>query len=265
MKNIDQALQILGLTPNEAAIYTYLIRGGIRDGVEVYRDCQIDKSSCYRSLKDLIQKGLVYSIGETRNQKFGAYPTNSLKEFQVKKQKEIEQVGEQIEIFTKDLESYIKDNYQSQRITLFAGKDGYINWMNSRLSDKVDIIRESLSHDYGIDGYAGEKNYYIQMPSYVERRVAKKIVMRTLANGGEQLDYIDRTRKDILKEVRRLHVTIEKPAGFSTWGDNLGLITRDKGGFLGIVVKDQLLTKMMNGMFDFMWSTAEEVKPDENQ
>lgn len=265
MQNINQALQVLGLTPNESSIYTYLVRSGSKSGPEVFLECGIDKSSCYRSLKDLIQKGLIYSIGETRNQKFAAYPTNSLKEFQEKKQKEIIDVGSQIQIFAKDIESYVKNNYQSQRINLYSGKDGYVSWMESRLIDKVDIIRESLSHDYGIDGYDGEKNYYIQMPNYVERRVAKKIVMRTLANAGEQLDFIDRTRKDILKEVRRLHVKIEKPAGFSTWGDNLGLITRDKGGFLGIVIRDALLTKMMNGMFDFMWSTAEEVLPDENK
>lgn len=265
MQNINQALQVLGLTPNESSIYTYLVRSGSKSGPEIYLECQIDKSSCYRSLKDLIQKGLIYSIGETRNQKFAAYPTNSLKEFQEKKQKEIIDVGSQIQLFSKDIENFVKTNYQSQRINLYSGKEGYIAWNEARWENKVEVIRESLVHDDLVDGYMGEKNYYEKMASFVERRVAKKIPMRILANGGSKLDFLDRTRPDLIKEVRMLKVKIDKPAGFSTWGDNLGLITRDKGGFLGIVIRDALLTKMMNGMFDFMWSSAEEVLPDENK
>ncbi len=253
MTNIDQALQTLGLTPNEVAIYTYLTRAGTKDGGTIYRDCHIDKSSVYRALSNLIGKGLIYSIGETRNQQFGAYPVATVMELYQSKLTELEKSRVVLSSFVEDVEQYVKDNYGSQRITLYSGKDGYIQWNNARLDDKVQLIREFIPKDYL---YEGIPDYDKNIGSFVERRVGKKIPIHVLCNDPTFEHPLDKTRKDILKVARRTLIPLDLPAGLSTFGDKTALITMEKGSFFGIVIKDRLITRTINSLFDYVWAGA---------
>ncbi len=258
----DEALQQLGLTPNEIKVYTYLARTGVRGGAMIVSECGLDKSSTYRALKDLATKGLVYAIGETRNQSYGAYPTATLMEVYERRVEQLAELAPILKSFGKSIDEYTKESYSSSHILLFSGKRGYEQWNEERLRGKVNTVREFLPDELVKSGYV---DYYPSMTSYLEQRVAKKIEMRTLMNAMDKADWIDRSRKDFLKEVRILPASLNLPAGFSTFGDRVGFITKDRGGFLGVVIHDAFITEMMVSIFDFMWKTAQEVLPDETK
>src|SRR5690606_28402751 len=96
MQSIEKSLQKLGLTPNEISIYIYLLKNGDSTGTEIYTDNELDKSSAYEALSNLNAKGLVYTLGQKRNQKFGSIPANKLIEIAEEKEKELKKVKSDI-------------------------------------------------------------------------------------------------------------------------------------------------------------------------
>src|SRR3989344_4373032 len=68
MSKIEAVLESLGFSPNEIKVYLALNDHGSSKAGTVSKIAKIDRSSCYNSLKSLIEKGLVSytSIGQVK-------------------------------------------------------------------------------------------------------------------------------------------------------------------------------------------------------
>ena len=65
---IKKVLENMGFSPNEIKVYLALNNHGSSKAGKISKIAQIDRSSCYNSLKTLIEKGLVsyVSIGKIK-------------------------------------------------------------------------------------------------------------------------------------------------------------------------------------------------------
>ena len=64
---VQKVLEKLGFSPNEIKVYLTLNDNGSNKAGRISKLAQIDRSSCYNSLKSLIEKGLVtYVISANR-------------------------------------------------------------------------------------------------------------------------------------------------------------------------------------------------------
>jgi len=252
MKTND-SLKKLGLKANEISIYTYLLRTGESSGKKIYRSLNIDKSATYRALTDLQKKGLVYALGQNRNQTFGANDSNSLQKIVKQKQRELKKVESDVANLIDDISEYAKSNYKSKNIQVYEGKEGYKLWSEERLYKENSTIRHFLFQN-SIEKYFD--NYHEYMDNYIARRVKKGIDMRYIYDNSEMGSDIAITDKKELKESREYSGKSKVNASFSTFGEKCGFYTDDTGKFMGIIIDDPLIAKLLSGVFDQIWENA---------
>jgi sugar-specific transcriptional regulator TrmB len=254
MVDIYESLEKLGLTRNEVTIYKYLLRKGISTGAQIWVENSLDKSSAYRAIGQLQEKRLIYAIGETRNQKFAAYPVEALKELHKKVESTLALVSEDIERFVADINKYAKENYKSSRIQLYEGDEGYKLFSKQRLEGKVDVIRQIGPRELDIDGFT-ELN-----KQFINERVKRGIPFKQLQGSTFMVDLkAPRTNPDGLKEVRQVKVDFDPFSAIATHGDSISLFTREDGKFMGLVIRDRMITSLFNGLFDFVWEYGKQI------
>lgn len=264
--NKEIALQKLGLTSNEINVYLYLVRNGLKSGSEIYKDNEMDKSSSYEALKFLQEKELVYSIGQKRNQLFGAVPVKKLLDMTEEKKKELKKVEESVNNLMDEIDTFAKKSYKNKNITVLEGKRSYDKWSEAKHSAKKgSTIRELLSYIAKSKFIDNFDNYAPQVPL---DRVAKGIFMKSLTTKEDIAEMrprfpdVYRTNTKLMKEVRTLPLEpkFKIEANFATFDNKLSLLRFRDNQFFGIIIEDHLLTSLMNNMFDFIWYFSEEVK-----
>lgn len=248
MTDMYESLEKLGLTRNEVTIYKYLLRKGISSGAQIWGENSLDKSSAYRAIGQLQEKRLIYAIGETRNQKFAPYPVEALEELHSKVEDSLTKVKSDIEMFIEDINEYAKANYKTSRIQLFEGDEGYRLFLKQRLEGHVDLIRQ-------FGAFVPEvKNFEASMGDLIDERVKRQVPVRILY--GKE---VVRTTPDIktdpvkFKEARQVEKPLVGLTSILTHGGAVSIFTQEDGKFLGIVIKDKIVTDMMNTLFDYMW------------
>ena len=147
-KDIYHHLHNIGLTLNEAEIYVYLLQNGPSLGSSIYKNLGKDKSSTYRSLSSLIENDLVYKVGESRNQKFGANPQENLLSIVEVKKDKLEETSLHLKNFLKTIKKNSKSEFQKGNITIYESDDGKEKLYRKILSSKDQLIRRISSKDF---------------------------------------------------------------------------------------------------------------------
>lgn len=247
--NLHYLLEQVGLTYNEAKIYTYLLEYHQKLGAEIYGDLRMDKSSCYRSLKSLIDKNLVYKVGEERNQVFSANPPahlESLIRAEENKLKHVKQAFSQFEDLIKDFSSFNKQ----KNVTVITTEAGRRQYMESRLRCTSKLIRDLSGRQSSAVYYP---DYDAYMADFISRRVKAGIYLRQLAPFGDTDGKWERSSQELLKEVRVLPPNFVAQATFGVWDDVVSLSSKEKGQQIGVMIRDPLIASLMTSMFDYIW------------
>lgn len=247
-----ESLEKLGLTRNEVTIYKYLLRKGVSSGAQIWGENSLDKSSAYRAIGQLQEKRLIYAIGETRNQKFAAYPVEALRGLHQKVASKLEQVSKDIDGFVENINEYAKEHYKSSRIQLYEGVEGYKLFSKQRLDGHVDIIRQIGPTAIGLEGFHEMNKGFID--ERIRRGVSIKLIHGKKWKRPKDLDLSNK-----LKEIRQVNVDFDPGIAIATHGDSTSYFTEEDGKFMGLVIKDRLITNMFNMLFDIVWETGTKV------
>lgn len=253
---INTSIKKLGLTENEINVYSYLLHNGESSGKKIFRSLSMDKAASYRAIKKLKRLKLAYSIGENRNQVFGASDPSILQELVLQKKDEIDEIEKDVDFFIENIQEFVKGTYKTKNIQVYEGNEGFKLWSEERLYKPNSLIRD-LNFQPSISKYFDQYDNYIA--EYVKRRIEKGIKMRYLY-AKEEKGNLAITNKKILKESRKLKNHISIPASISTFGDRCGFYTSDRGKFIGVLIKDPIITQLFTFVFDQLWDQAEPQK-----
>lgn len=256
MQSIEELLSKVGLSKNAATVYLHLLRTGTRPGPSIHTETGMDKSSCYRALRELEDQHLVSVIGETRNQQFTAANPRILTEILATKESQLQNTKRELGSFIKSMDDYFVQSYKSTNVSVYEGPNGYKAYMETKLDRGTDMIRD-LSNLPSITKYTDD--YYGYMKDFVPRRVKLKIPSRILIEKTAPTDELDVCRPDILKEVRRMPYDLKHDAYLSVFGKHTGFYSRKANHFLGIVIHDPMITNLVKSMFDIFWNMSEPV------
>jgi sugar-specific transcriptional regulator TrmB len=256
--DISKSLKDIGFTQNEIDIYTYMLQSGTVFGTEVYKKLSMDKSSFYRALNTLKKKELVYSHGETRNQKFKARDPSKLLTLQREKEQEIQEAGKNIHSFIKEIDRYTKENFKSNNIKIYEGDNAYFLFMEEILRGKVSIMRDFSLGGKNTYKYAGSKEkYYDFLNNYfIPKRIEKGIHIKILYDKTVLPDDFDISNPKTLKECRQCDEKLNLECFLNTFGDRSGFISEKAGKFWAIIIKDRMITNLLNSMFDIIWNKS---------
>jgi sugar-specific transcriptional regulator TrmB len=257
--NINQALEQLGLTANEAKVYLYLVESRFASGNQIHQELDMDKSSFYRAIKILSEKGLVRSEGVVRNQTFFPAKASFLKEIITEQRRKLNSANQSLKSFIKEVENYSQRNYLNSNIKIYTGDDAYYQFMEQVLQSKAELFRDLTSNKNFLHQSAGsQKKYQKYMQSFIPRRVEKGMKIRLLMDNTVERDDHDYTNPATLKEVRIFPHKLDLNCFLHTFGDTFGFMTQKANNFWGILVKDKMITSLLNSMYDQLWNIASE-------
>lgn len=252
------ALLDMGFSNNEAAVYVFLLQNGTSYAPQIQTALDLEKMPTYRALTSLRARGYVTAIGETRNQQFVAAPLETLLEEHEQRAQRLTKTRNDIEALARALADQQHALYTDRRIKLFEGTEGYRLWNEERLQGDTDLIREFGRQRY-IDEFFSADELEGYVAAYIKRRTAKRIPIRVLSASNEEVPHFDRTDKKILKQSRVVEIPTDVEAFLSVFGSRFGFYTKQSGRYVGVIIDDPMMARMMSMIFDVLWETGEDV------
>ncbi|MBN1618988.1 hypothetical protein JW887_06660 [Candidatus Dojkabacteria bacterium] len=248
-----KSLEKLNLTNNEVNVYLFLLENSGSYGNKIYKSKNMDKSSTYIALKNLINKELVYTSGKTRNQKFYAHDPARLHDLWEKREQELILARDQIQ---KIISSLQKTDKSTHNIETFQGFSGYKLWMEDRLLNNTSMIKE-LSHPRTARMNAGD--YYEYMKWFIPERVKRGISIRLMFDEDsvdEVLTHPEVSNSATLKEARIIKANLKVKASLVLYGSKTSFYSSSKGQFIGVIINDQMIHDLVDSIYDYLWSTG---------
>ena len=168
-ENIREKLKLAGLGHNESKIYLVLLKIGPSMAGKISKEANIDRSSCYDSLKSLIKKGLIGYVIEANRKKFLANSPRRLSDFI----KEKEETVDEILPFLSAIFSGDKENSQ---VTMYRGLKG----LKSVFEDILQNAKGKENLVIDSSGVFSKKMPYYA-PHYIKGLETNEIKVRHLA------------------------------------------------------------------------------------
>jgi HTH-type transcriptional regulator, sugar sensing transcriptional regulator len=227
-------LEKIGLSPNEAKIYLYLVDHGQSKAGKIAKGSYIQRSSAYMAINSLVAKGLVGYITIGKVKFFTATSPNRILEFIKEK-----------ETFAKDLIPLLKEKHKQTKeegqVRMFKGDRGVMAVFK-------DIIRSKEHNDvWGEDG-----NLAKRMPIFAsqfvrdqnEHNIKTRIITRE-----KLITYSKGTTYRFVDETTKSNIAV------NIYGGKIAIIiwTDDPEA---VIIENETAAKAFKSYFEFMWKHA---------
>lgn len=228
----ETALENIGLSPNEIKVYLALNDYGAKTAGRVAKIAKIDRSSCYNSLRQLQEKGLVSYVIIANVKVFNATGPKRLVGY-------IRELEEGINMIIPELHTRHKAAKVEGQVRLFKGIKG----IKSIFLDMVRVGKDNFV--FGSEGQFSER-----MPEFAKQfdRMKREKGMETrmiIKRGKKELDYTT-------TDYRYLEQVKSSPAVTNIYGDRVCiLIWTDEPE--GVIIENAAVAKAYKSYFDFMW------------
>jgi len=232
---IEEVLRNLGLTSNEIRVYLALNDHGSSKAGEVANIAGIDRSSCYNSLRILIDKGLVSYVSIGKVKWFQATGPKRILDY-------LKEQEEDVKNILPELDKRHKASKIKGQVRLFKGIKG----IKTIFKDIIATGKDNFA-------FGSEGQFSKRMPEFAlqfdrmkkENKIHTKIIIR---RGRKEID----TKTS---EYRNFPFAAESPAVTNIYGDKIAiLIWTDEPE--GIIIENAAAAKAYKSYFDFMWDNA---------
>jgi sugar-specific transcriptional regulator TrmB len=236
MANIERAFEGLGFSQNEIKVYLALNDHGSMKAGRISKIAKIDRSSCYNSIKSLVEKGLVSYVLIGKVKWFQATGPKRLLDYIKEMQNDVEEI-------IPELNARHKAAKIEGQVRLFKGIKGV-------KAIFLDIARTGKDNfAFGSEGQFSER-----MPEFAmqfdrlkkENNIKTKLIIR---NGRTELDNKTTQYRYIDSE--------ESPAVTNIYGDKIAIVIwTDEPE--GIIIENKAAAKAYMSYFDMMWKNAKQ-------
>ena len=233
MANIERTLENLGFSPNEIKTYLTLNDYGSMKAGRIAKLAHMDRSSCYNSIKMLLEKGLASYVLIGKVKWFQATGPKRLLEYLKEQEEDVKSIVAELH------ERHTRSKIEGQ-VRLFKGVKGI----------KViflDMIRTGKdNYVFGSEGQFSER-----MPDFALqfKRMKKEKGMKTYMicrKGRHELD-VSAANHKYLPNIS------ESPAVTNIYGDKIAiLIWTDEPE--GVIIENAAAAKAYKSYFDFIWN-----------
>jgi sugar-specific transcriptional regulator TrmB len=233
---IYETLKKLNFTSNEIKIYLCLLEFGSQKVGKITKATKIDRSSCYNTLNNLVNKGFAsyVIIGKT-------------KFFQAAEPKRIlahikEQESEFRRILPK-LQAKHKTEKLEGQVRLFKGEKGIKTIFNNILEESAE------NYVFGSEGQFSEKLPFYSK-HFEKRKKEKKIKTKTLLRKERKTNL-----NDTYTQYRYLPNIEKSPVVTNIYADKIAIIIWTTNPE-GIIIENKKAAKAYKSFFNFMWNNA---------
>ena len=238
---IEQELRNLGFTSNEAIVYLTLLRLGKSQAGRLAKECNLERTSTYNSLKRLVGVGVVSYIIESNKRVFSASDPRTIVEM-------FKEKGERASLLLPSLINLRKYEKEKEDILKFMGYSGIKTVMN-------DILRSCKEgNEYLIFG--SENQLSERMPVFAEifvaRKDKKKLRARILIRRG-----LKGRNKRMSKytQTRFVPANVVSPANIDVYADKVAILLWNEIPE-AVIIDNASVAATFRSYFELMWKQA---------
>jgi len=245
--DIQNLLIEYGLSDKESAVYLSLVKLGPSPVRVLSSSSGVNRGTTYDILKNLINQGLVSYYNKESHQYFSAEPPEKLISALNQKQKDLEIVKEKIEQSLPELQIAFEQKGGKPVMSLYEGEKG----IRQILEDVLSTMEKQADKTYYVYSSANvRKNVHQSMPDFSNRRIKKKISVKTIALGpGGQLVGLDE-RKWLPNQETEIKATYQ-----FIYGGKLAHISLDNSNNpVGVMIGNQAIYETQKMIFENLWN-----------
>ncbi len=229
-----EKLKGLGFTSNESKVYLNLVKLGSAKAGTIAKDAELDRSSTYNALKNLLKKGLASYVTIGKIKWFQSSSSNSIVAYlsdQLESAKEV----------LPDLERLRKENKLNENVTLFKGHKG----IKTVFEDILEHGTENLI--FGSEGQLS-RNMSLFAKQFIRQFERKGIKMKSIVRTNRE----DTRNK---RNYRSIPSATESPVVTNIYGDKIAVIIWSEIPE-AILIENKKAADAYRDYFNFMWRYA---------
>lgn len=250
--------KVFTLSSIEQDIFTYLAEYGATKAVIIRKMLKHDRAGFYRAINNLVYKDLVVVTGAKRAQVISLQESNVLSR-QLSRQKEtIIQAQKSLSSLQNHMAQLRDNRYRQSNVQVVSGKNAYLQSMQTLLKGGGKILRDISPDSAALYKMASSQLAYENIVKIVKsERLKKKISIRILFDQkAKVIDSLGVSSKSDLKESRVYSGNLHLDCYLNTCGSRTLFYTQDATGSWGIIIKDELIAKLLNSLFDVLWDNS---------
>ena len=241
----------LGLTEDEATIYTVLLEGGFMPARTVATRASLGRPLTYKILDDLIAKGVVEKKDTAgKISLFAPIHPRELEKLLDNKKKEIENTKKALEDSIGPMISKYNLFIGKPNVQFYEGREGALEVAFDSLSSMTDIC-SFIDTDVLIEMYP-ELN-----KEYVNKRLKNNVKKKIISTDSAIVRELVKTDDKNITEQRIVKQKIHFATIVMIYDNKVSFITLDPKRIVGIIIEDPDIYKTNKAIFDYIWETAE--------
>lgn len=245
--NIQTILRDFGLNEKEILVYTTLISLGAAPVRILAQKAKVNRGTAYDILKSLQKQGLVSFYHTQSHQYFTAEDPEKLVSALEKKQNEIEIIKTHISEHMPELKLAFEKRGGRPLMKLYEGTQG----LKAILEDVLVSVAVQKEKAYYVYSSASvRKNVYQAMPDFSQKRIKKKITVKTIAlgDGGQLMGMDERKWMNVPKSEPKATYEI-------LYAGKIAHISLDDSeNPVGVVIENEEIFETQKMIFEFNWS-----------
>jgi len=245
---LNQELINLGLTPEESKVYLSVVELGGSFVSAIARRANVNRSTCYHTLDNLIKKGLVSSYQKGKVLHFVAEDPKRFQQIAEEKMERAKDLIPQLQALTSTLAF-------KPKIRFFEGVEGV-----------KSIFEDILNTGDEVLGYTNVKGLGELIPDYFKqychKKVKKNMKTRYIAPAVEEgVDMIDEYYPKKY-DPNLLEILMVNPTEFNfqneiaIYGNSVAIISLNPDELIGLIVDSKTFSESMKSFFDLAWLGA---------
>ena len=238
MPDIYSDLEKLNFSINESKVYLVLIKIGPSFAGRISKEANLDRSSTYNALKQLVERGIVSTVFEKKRTIYvPADPKKIIDYF-----KEKEEIANTIIPRLRELFALKKEK---KSVMLFQGFKG----IKTICQDILDSMEGKEYYVTGSEGQFRERMPYYS-PLFKKIKEQRKIKTKMLVREGRT-----ELAKWKLTEYRGVPSDVESPATINIYDGKVAIFIWDEKPE-AVLIENEKVSQTLKNYFDFMWKHA---------
>lgn len=256
--DLHALIKSLDLSQIEGEIFEHLLEFGYIKAVDLRKVLHIERTPFYRTLSLLEEKNLITISGDLRKQVIHINEFSEINQVLEDKRKQMTIAQQSLANLKANMRQLRDNRYRNDNVEVISGPDAYLNAMQSLIRGGGKILRDITPDSATLYQIAGSKEKYERIVSEIKsERLKLNISIRILFdNQAKVIDDLSMTNPITLKESRVLNSNLHLGCYLNTCGSKTLFYTKDVDSSWGIIIKDELITNLMNSLFDVLWNQS---------
>ncbi len=247
---MQQELQVLGLTQNEAKVYEALVQSGSTKAGQLIARLDVHRNIIYEALESLIRKGFVTKISKRGVWWFQITEPDSILTMLKRREQVAEEVIKEVKHYKQQVE---------QQITVYEGLESFRAYWLSTLER---FPEGTVDYCLGVP----DQNEWMHImgesafKKYTDMRRSKKMYWKTVLFSLTQDERKLYAMTPELIEYRLWPQPCNPIGNFNVIGDTVILQVMKPPTLRIIEIRDKDMVTVFKNYFDAVWAVAEPVK-----